>query len=75
MYISHISIKNFRSFKHLEIETGPNMILLGENGVGKTNLIEALRLVLDPSCDRRLKKEDFFSWTLSISSSVTDSIQ
>ncbi|MBI5300488.1 MAG: AAA family ATPase [Chloroflexi bacterium] len=60
MEISKIQIKNFRNFKNLEIETGSNLILLGENGVGKTNFLEALHLVLDPSANRVLRKEDFF---------------
>lgn len=60
MQISKIRIRNFRNFKDLEIETGLNLILLGENGIGKTNFLEALRLVLDPSRERSLNKEDFF---------------
>ncbi len=59
MHISRVTIKNFRNFKHLEVETSSSPVLLGENGVGKTNFLEALRLVLDPSCERRLRKEDF----------------
>lgn len=59
MQISKVIIKNFRNFENLEIELGRNVILLGENSVGKTNFLEALRLVLDPSRERRLYREDF----------------
>jgi len=59
MQISRIVVKNFRNFEHLDVELGRNVVLLGENSVGKTNLLEALRLVLDPSRERRLYREDF----------------
>lgn len=59
MRMSRVEIKNFRSFRHLDVELGYNVILLGENGVGKTNFLEALRLVLDPSRERRLYRDDF----------------
>ena len=59
MRISRVIIKNFRNFKHLDVELGQNVVLLGENGVGKTNFLEALRLVLDPTRERRLYRDDF----------------
>lgn len=59
MQISRVVINNFRNFKHLDVELGRNAVILGENGVGKTNFLEALRLVLDPSRERRLFREDF----------------
>jgi putative ATP-dependent endonuclease of the OLD family len=59
MKITRAIIKNFRNFEELDVQLGRNTILLGENGVGKTNFLEALRLVLDPSRERRLYREDF----------------
>lgn len=59
MHISRVVIKNFRNFKHLDVDLGQNVVIFGENGVGKTNFLEALRLVLDPARERRLFKEDF----------------
>jgi DNA replication and repair protein RecF len=43
MFVSHLSLKDFRSYKELELSlrTGQN-IFIGENGEGKTNIIEAL---------------------------------
>ena len=43
MYLSHLSLTNYRSYEQAEIElkTGPN-ILIGANGVGKTNVAEAI---------------------------------
>lgn len=43
MYLSHLSLTNYRSYTQAEIELkpGPN-ILIGANGVGKTNVAEAI---------------------------------
>lgn len=48
MYIAKIKIQGFRNFKDTEIEfhEGTNVII-GPNNAGKSNLIHALRLVLD----------------------------
>lgn len=63
MRISRVYIENFRNFKLLDVELGQNILLVGENKAGKSNFIEALRLVLDPSLsdsDRQLTEHDFW---------------
>ncbi|MCT4673697.1 MAG: AAA family ATPase [Prolixibacteraceae bacterium] len=47
MLIEKVKIKNFRKFKELdlEFERGVN-ILIGDNGSGKTSILEALKVVL-----------------------------
>lgn len=63
MRLSRIVIKNFRNFKSLDVKLGEHAVVLGENKVGKTNLLFALRLILDPSLPdsaRRLRFEDFW---------------
>lgn len=48
MHLSSITIKNFRGIKSLDIELERDItILIGENNVGKTSVLEALRLCLD----------------------------
>ncbi len=43
--LTSFEIKNFRTFKHLRIERlGRVNLILGDNNVGKTTLLEALRL-------------------------------
>lgn len=62
MYISKIEIENFRNFKKVSFNTRSNMVIIGENKAGKTNLIHALRLILDdsmPDSKRYLDKGDF----------------
>jgi len=63
MRISRIRISNFANFRELDIATDDNIVIVGENKVGKTNFIRALRLILDPTLserDRRLEFEDFW---------------
>ena len=62
-HLSRIRIKNFRNFKSLDLPLAASSVIVGENKVGKTNLIYALRLVLDPSLAesaRTLRAEDFW---------------
>ena len=53
MRISKIKIKNFANFSDFEIETSENLVVVGENKVGKSNLILALQLILDPGLSER----------------------
>jgi putative ATP-dependent endonuclease of the OLD family len=61
--ISKVKINNFANFSDFEIETGDNLVVVGENKVGKSNLIFALQLILDPGLserDRQLGLEHFW---------------
>jgi putative ATP-dependent endonuclease of OLD family len=49
MRISKIQIQNFRNFSKLDVSLGTHAVIVGENKVGKSNLLHALRLILDPS--------------------------
>ena len=43
MQISHLSLTNFRSYPSLELSLeGGNSIFIGENGEGKTNIVESI---------------------------------
>ena len=46
MYISKIEIENYRNFKQFEMDLHPFTLIIGENNIGKTNLINALGLIL-----------------------------
>ena len=62
MHISRITIVNFRNFYDFDVSIAGNIVLVGENRVGKTNLIYALRLLLDatlPESARHLSLADF----------------
>lgn len=62
MYLSRISIKNFRIFSELDVSLAGDVVIVGENRVGKTNLLYALRLIFDPALPdsaRHLTLADF----------------
>ncbi|WP_433233394.1 ATP-dependent nuclease [Micromonospora sp. CA-248260] len=62
MRIGRLAIKNFRNFRDLVVDPfPPNAVIVGENGVGKSNLLYALRLILDPDLPnsaRKLRADD-----------------
>jgi putative ATP-dependent endonuclease of OLD family len=63
MHISRLFVKNFRNFRHLDVPIRDGVTcFIGENNSGKTNLLHALRLLLDGNLSthrRRLRAEDF----------------
>jgi putative ATP-dependent endonuclease of OLD family len=63
MQLSRITVKNFRNFSELDVSLSGNAIVVGENRVGKSNLLYALRLLLDPALPesaRQLALSDFW---------------
>lgn len=43
MYVRHLALRDFRSWQHVELELAPGRtVFVGQNGFGKTNLVEAL---------------------------------
>lgn len=62
MRLRRVRIRGFRNFADLTIDPFPTpAVIVGENGVGKTNLLHGLRLVLDPDLPdrrRRLQPDD-----------------
>lgn len=54
MYLESLKITRFRSFLDSTIHLHPNLtVLLGENNGGKSNIIDAIRLVTQPLNGRR----------------------
>ncbi|MBB3662714.1 MULTISPECIES: DNA replication/repair protein RecF [Prauserella salsuginis group] len=53
MYIRHLQVTDFRSWDHVDVplEPGPS-VLVGQNGRGKTNLLEAIGYVATLSSHR-----------------------
>lgn len=63
MRICRIAIENFANFDSVDFATDDSIVVVGENKAGKSNLLRALRLVLDPSLpdrERQLGLEDFW---------------
>ncbi len=65
MYINRIVVKNYRSLKMIDVSMGKGATcVIGENNIGKSNLIQAIRICLDVSLSssyRSLLKEDVHS--------------
>lgn len=54
MNLKHLYLRNFRSFQSIDILFQPNITaFVGENNSGKSNAIDALRLITPPLNDRR----------------------
>lgn len=71
MYLSRIKIEKFRNFRDLDVALGGNVVIVGENRVGKSNLLFGLRLIFDPSLpdsSRQLGLADFWDGLEEITS-------
>lgn len=63
MNISQVKIKGFRNFKDETINFKSKSLIIGQNDIGKSNLIYALRILLDRSiseADLEPKLSDFY---------------
>ena len=63
MRICRIAIDNYANFQNVDFATDGSLVIVGENKAGKSNLLKALRLVLDPMLpdrDRQLGLEHFW---------------
>jgi putative ATP-dependent endonuclease of OLD family len=62
MKLSRLTIRNFRNLEDIDVPLTGGAVVVGENRAGKSNLLHAVRLVLDPtlsSAHRTLAREDF----------------
>lgn len=63
MKLTRIYVNNFRNFLEVDIAVSGNLVIVGENRVGKSNLLFALRLIFDPNLPdtaRQLGQGDFW---------------
>ena len=46
LWVERLTLSNFRNYTQVAIEAGPEpQVLIGANGAGKTNLLEAVSLL------------------------------
>ena len=65
MRLKTLYIKGFRNFKEATINFNNQSLIIGANDVGKTNLLYALRILLDrgfSDYDLELKDSDFYAY-------------
>lgn len=63
MHIVRLAIDNFRCIRHAEIYPGRHTVMLGPNNTGKTTVLEALNLLLNPEVtprSRAIDENDFY---------------
>ena len=70
--LSEVRAVNFRSARRLKLEAGPICAAIGEPGAGKSNLLLALRALLDPSFDVSETDITFGERVLSIEATLAD---
>ena len=61
--LSRVRVKNFRNLADVDVPLAQHTVIVGENRSGKSNLLHAMRLVLDSTLStdqRRLPPEDFW---------------
>ena len=52
MKLIRLIIENYRNFEALDLEISNMNVVFGVNDIGKTNLLSAIRMLLDPQCRR-----------------------
>ena len=63
IYVSHLRLENFRNYERLELDLAPGMVLVeGENGHGKSNLVEALYLLAIGKSLRATTERELVRW-------------
>ena len=59
-YLEALSLKNFRNHNNLNLITSKSSLLIyGDNGCGKTNVLEAISLLSQGRGFRKAKVEDY----------------
>jgi len=63
LHLTAVTIRRFRNIEALEWQPAPGLNLIwGENGQGKTNLLEAIHVALTGRSFRTHRDEDFLPW-------------
>ncbi len=66
MYLSHISLKDFRNFDQLDLTLGSGLFLFqGENAQGKTNLLEAVAMLATSNSFHASSDREIVNWHAS----------
>lgn len=63
MYLQHLSLKNFRNYLRLELSFPPGVtVVQGDNGQGKTNLLEAIVFLATSKSLRATHDRELVHW-------------
>ena len=63
MYVRHLSLANYRNYTRLDLELPPHLaVFTGDNGQGKSNLLEALYLLATSRSFRTSSERELVNW-------------
>ena len=63
MYVKELTAKNFRSYEDLTLEFSPGInFIIGENGTGKTNILEAISVASNIKSFRNIADSEIIQW-------------
>src|SRR5579875_3081761 len=63
MYLSHLSLSNFRNYAQLDLALGRGLFLFyGDNAQGKTNLLEAVAMLATGSSFHAAADREVVNW-------------
>ena len=63
MYIKHLQLNNFRNYRTLNIQFNQGInLLIGSNGQGKTNILEAINYLLTGKSYRIKQENELIHW-------------
>ena len=66
MYLSRLTLTNFRNIRELELELPPNpIVLVGSNAQGKTSILEAIYLLAVARSFRAENERELVNWEAS----------
>jgi len=63
MYLESLKLKNFRNYKNLDINFSSAInFIVGDNGIGKTNIIEAISILSNIKSFRGVADSEIIKW-------------
>lgn len=66
VFLKKLSIRNYKSIAECDVELGSLTLLVGRNGSGKSNFLDALRFVsesLETSVDHAIRSRGGSPWS------------
>lgn len=68
MYLKNLELKNYRNYEHVKLEFDKSSILLvGNNGNGKTNLLESIHYLSTGRSHRTHTQDELIKWSADFS--------
>src|SRR5579884_3274858 len=63
MYLSHLSLSEFRNYRQLDLALGPGLfVFYGDNAQGKTNLLEAVSMLATATSFHASSDREVVNW-------------